>query len=154
MDMGRINEVVMLNDVEIWEITNAGGQPHPFHIHDIQFLILDRDGRPPSASESGWEDTVLVNVNETVRVITQFTTYANSTVPYMYHCHILEHEDGGMMGQFVVADPEAELNQPQSLASISNQETESLPLLPDNFFLLASSATCDVENQNAFLPAN
>ena len=102
MDMGRIDEVVTLDDIEIWEITNIGGQAHPFHIHDIQFLILDRDGVPPAASEAGWKDTVLVGANETVRFITQFTTYANHDVPYMYHCHILEHEDGGMMGQFIV----------------------------------------------------
>ena len=105
MDMSRIDEVVTLDDVEIWEITNVSGQSHPFHIHDIQFLILDRDGVPVAASEAGWKDTVLVHANETVRFITQFTTYANADVPFMYHCHILEHEDGGMMGQFVVVEP-------------------------------------------------
>ncbi|MEM7112692.1 MAG: multicopper oxidase domain-containing protein [Chloroflexota bacterium] len=144
MDMSRIDEVVMLNDVEIWEITNAGGQPHPFHIHDIQFLILDRDGTPPSASESGWKDTVLVNINETVRVITQFTTYANPDVPYMYHCHILEHEDGGMMGQFVVVDPNAERDQTQSLVS-EVQEIAALSLLPDNFSL-ATPYVCELDD--------
>ncbi|MFK7805665.1 MAG: multicopper oxidase family protein [Anaerolineae bacterium] len=147
MDMGRIDEVVMLNDVEIWEITNAGGQPHPLHIHDIQFLILDRNGVPPSPSESGWKDTVLINNGETVRFITQFTTYSNATIPYMYHCHILEHEDGGMMGQFVVADPAAELNQTQSLASMG-QEVAALPLLPDNFFLQAAPYSCDTANSS------
>lgn len=74
-----------------WSPSN-GGVPHPFHIHDIQFLILDRDGTPPEPYD------------ETVRFITQFTTYANPDVPFMYHCHILEHEDRGMMGQFVVVD--------------------------------------------------
>jgi FtsP/CotA-like multicopper oxidase with cupredoxin domain len=108
MDMGRVDEVVRLGDIEIWEIMNRGGQAHPFHIHDVQFLILDRDGTPPEPSESGWKDTVLVGTNETVRFITQFNTYANPDIPYMYHCHILEHEDGGMMGQFLVIDPEAE----------------------------------------------
>ena len=108
MDMARVDEVVRLGDIEIWEIVNRGGQAHPFHIHDVQFLILDRDGTPPEPSESGWKDTVLVGTNETVRFITQFNTYANPDIPYMYHCHILEHEDGGMMGQFLVIDPEAE----------------------------------------------
>ncbi|MEM7126779.1 MAG: multicopper oxidase domain-containing protein [Chloroflexota bacterium] len=102
MDMARIDEVITLDDTEIWEITNGGGVPHPFHIHDIQFLIMDRDGVKPHASEAGWKDTVIVYPGETVRFITQFTTYANPDVPYMYHCHILEHEDRGMMGQFVV----------------------------------------------------
>lgn len=106
MDMKRIDEVVTLGDIEIWELTNVGGQMHPFHIHDIQFLILDRDGVPPPASEAGWKDTVPVYPNETVRFITQFNTYADSTVPFMYHCHILEHEDRGMMGQFIVVEPD------------------------------------------------
>ncbi len=79
-------------------------QQSPFHIHDIQFLILDRDGAPPSAGESGWKDTVFVDAGETVRVITEFSTYADPEIPYMYHCHILEHEDGGMMGQFIVVE--------------------------------------------------
>lgn len=108
MDMERIDEVVMLDDVEIWAVTNQGGVAHPFHIHDIQFLILDRDGAPPVASEAGWKDTVLVDPGETVRFITQFTTYADPDTPFMYHCHILEHEDGGMMGQFLVVDPDAQ----------------------------------------------
>ena len=108
MEMGRIDEVVTLDDIEIWEIINVGGQAHPFHIHDIQFLILDRDGVPPEAGEAGWKDTVLVHAGETVRFITQFTTYANPDVPYMYHCHILEHEDGGMMGQFIVVEPSSQ----------------------------------------------
>jgi len=75
---------------------------HPFHIHDIQFLILDRDGQAPSAGETGWKDTVLVLPNETVRVISRFEDFADPEIPYMYHCHILEHEDAGMMGQFLV----------------------------------------------------
>ncbi len=154
MDMGTINEVVMLGDVEIWEITNAGGQPHPFHIHDIQFLILDRDGDPPLPGESGWKDTVRVDPGETVRFMTQFTTYANSTIPYMYHCHILEHEDGGMMGQFVVADPAVELNQKQSLVARDNLANTTLPLLPDNFFLQSSAYTCDPNNNVSLLPVN
>lgn len=107
MSMSRVDEVVELGAVEIWELVNRGGQAHPFHIHDVQFLIIDRNGAPPDASESGWKDTVLVNTNETVRFITQFNTYAEPDIPYMYHCHILEHEDGGMMGQFLVVDPDA-----------------------------------------------
>ena len=109
MDMERIDEVVMMGDIEIWEISN-NGQPHPVHIHDVQFQILDRDGVPPEPYEAGWKDTVLVSNGETVRVIMKFDTYANETIPYMFHCHILQHEDGGMMGQFIVVDPEAQAN--------------------------------------------
>ena len=102
MDMNRIDQTVKLNDTEIWEIRNSSDFPHPFHIHDIQFLILTRDGSPPAENEAGWKDTVLVMPHETVRIIAHFSDYADPDKPYMFHCHVLEHEDAGMMGQFVV----------------------------------------------------
>lgn len=104
MDMERIDEVVRLGDIEIWEITNPSATYHPFHVHDVQFQILDRDGDLPPPHERGWKDTVIVGQGETVRVIMRFTDYADPDMPYMYHCHILEHEDMGMMGQFVVIE--------------------------------------------------
>jgi len=102
MDRERIDEMIRLGDTEIWTISNEADMAHPFHIHDIQFLILDRNGQKPAPEEAGWKDTVLVFPDETVRVITRFEDFADPDVPYMYHCHILEHEDAGMMGQFVV----------------------------------------------------
>jgi blue copper oxidase len=102
MDMDRIDVQVPLGSVEIWEIRNATQLPHPFHIHDIQFRVLDRDGSPPQPHEQGLKDTVLVESGSTVRVITEFADFADPEHPYMYHCHNLEHEDAGMMGQFVV----------------------------------------------------
>ena len=109
MDMHRIDERVRLGDIEIWEIENRSGQMHPFHIHLVQFQILDRDGRPPVGAERGWKDTVRVASGETVRIIAHFERYSDPLVPYMYHCHIMEHEDGGMMGQFLVLEEPAEL---------------------------------------------
>jgi len=102
MDIDRIDERIPLGDVEIWEIRNDSPMPHPFHIHDIQFRILSRDGQPPPLNERGLKDTVLVESGETVKIITRFENYADPNNPYMFHCHILEHEDAGMMGQFVV----------------------------------------------------
>lgn len=102
MDMNRIDARVRLGDVEIWEIINQSPMPHPFHIHDTQFRILDRNGKPPAANEAGLKDTVLVNSRERVRIITRFENYADPASPYMFHCHNLEHEDAGMMGQFIV----------------------------------------------------
>lgn len=98
MDIDRINEFVKLGDTEIWEIRNVAVMVHPFHIHGVQFQVLDRNGEKPPANEQGWKDTVLVYPGETVRVIAGF--YYEGI--YMYHCHILEHEDSGMMGQFEV----------------------------------------------------
>jgi len=102
MDMNRIDARVKLGTTEIWEISNPSPLMHPLHIHDIQFQILDRNGKPPAAYERGLKDTVKVNPGEVVRVIAKFEDYADPKRPYMFHCHILEHEDNGMMGQFTV----------------------------------------------------
>jgi len=102
MEMDYINERVPLNTTEIWEVSNDSPMMHPFHIHNGQFQLLDRNGNPPAANEMGWKDTVRVNPGEVVRLIMRFTDYADESNPYMYHCHILEHEDRGMMGQFVL----------------------------------------------------
>ncbi len=102
MEMARIDETVRVGTKEIWQIENPSMMPHPFHIHDVQFRILDRDGAPPPAGEMGLKDTVVIGSNETVRLLLEFADYTDPDSPYMYHCHILEHEDAGMMGQFVV----------------------------------------------------
>ena len=102
MKMDRIDEIVQMGDTEIWEITNDGPMIHPFHIHNTQFRIIDRDGNAPRVNEAGLKDTVVVNPGEKVRVLVRFDNYADPERPYMYHCHILEHEDAGMMGQFTV----------------------------------------------------
>ena len=104
MDHQYVNEVVHSGDVEIWEIINLSGTFHPFHIHGVQFQIIDRRGKPPAAYELGWKDTVLVSNAEIVHVIMRFPEFSDPHTPYMYHCHILEHEDMGMMGQFIVTD--------------------------------------------------
>ncbi len=104
MDMNRIDEVVKLGATEIWEIRNPMMMTHNFHVHDVQFQVLSRNGRTPAINEQGWKDTVIINPRETVRIIMNFADYADDTVPYMYHCHILEHEDQGMMGQFLVVN--------------------------------------------------
>jgi FtsP/CotA-like multicopper oxidase with cupredoxin domain len=104
MDHHYVNEVVHSSDVEIWEIINLSGTYHPFHIHGVQFQILDRGGKPPADYEKGWKDTVLVSNAEIVHVIMRFPEFSDPRTPYMYHCHILEHEDMGMMGQFIITD--------------------------------------------------
>ncbi len=102
MDMERIDEVVKMGETEIWEITAIGPMAHPFHVHNTQFRILSRDGRPPAPHEAGRKDTVLVHPGEVVRILIRFDHYTDPKRPYMLHCHILEHEDAGMMGQFTV----------------------------------------------------
>lgn len=103
-EMDSVNVTTYLNHTEIWELRNLTAVAHPFHIHDIQFYVLDRNGQPIPETERGQKDVVLVKPSETVRVITKFEDFHNATIPYMYHCHLLHHEDEGMMGSFVVLD--------------------------------------------------
>jgi len=102
MDMDVINARVKANTFEIWEVGNASMLAHPFHIHNTQFRVLARSGGGTLATEYGLKDTVLVEPMGRVRLLIPFPEYSDSERPYMYHCHILEHEDGGMMGQFTV----------------------------------------------------
>ncbi len=107
-DLDVINYEIPLGNTEIWQLTNMSGIAHPFHIHDVQFYILDINGAAPPAYLQGRKDVVLVPpMGGTVRFITQFNDFADDEVPYMYHCHMLTHEDAGMMGQFVVNGPNA-----------------------------------------------
>ncbi len=105
-NMDVVNYSIPLNNTEIWTLQNNTPIAHPFHIHNVPFYILDINGTPPPAELSGRKDVVLVPGGQgTVRFITKFEDFANPDVPYMYHCHMLTHEDGGMMGQFIVYDP-------------------------------------------------
>jgi len=103
-NMDSINQVIHLNTTEIWTLHNKTLVAHPFHIHDIQFNIIEKSGIPVSATEKGWKDVVLVLPGDSVKFITKFETFADNSVPYMYHCHLLHHEDDGMMGSFLVID--------------------------------------------------
>jgi len=104
MDMSVINERVPVDEVEIWEVTNSMGMEHNFHIHASHFLVVERNGSASNVleNEKGYKDVVFIPGNETVKLIVKMTDYTDSTAPYMYHCHFLEHEDAGMMGQFTV----------------------------------------------------
>jgi FtsP/CotA-like multicopper oxidase with cupredoxin domain len=105
MDLARIDQVVDVGTTEIWNVRNDMNLPHNFHVHDVQFQVLEIGGRPPPADLAGWKDTVYLRPQTDYRLIMQFTDYTDSELPYMYHCHLLWHEDQGMMGQFVVVAP-------------------------------------------------
>jgi len=93
-----------LGNTEVWNIYNQTEFEHYFHMHDVQFQILSIDGSPPPAVEAGWKDTVLVGASRTVQIVMQFLDYADANNAYMLHCHIVTHEDDGMMATFYV-DP-------------------------------------------------
>ncbi|MFP1627570.1 multicopper oxidase family protein [Streptomyces sp. 5K101] len=104
MSMERIDETVTRGTTETWVLRNDDGMPHNFHVHDVQFRVLEVDGRQPPPHLRGAKDTVFVPGNGRVRIALRFTGPADPDTPYMYHCHLLYHEDGGMMGQFVVVE--------------------------------------------------
>ncbi|HEY9823879.1 MAG TPA: multicopper oxidase family protein [Stenomitos sp.] len=94
-DMDRVDAAVKLGSVEDWEIVNVDpdGMEHSFHLHTHPFQVVSRNGQP--APYLSWKDTVRVQANETVRLRIPFRDYPGKTV---YHCHVLDHEDLGMMG--------------------------------------------------------
>lgn len=117
-DMDSINQVVYLGDTEIWTLINLTQVSHPFHIHDIQFQVVDINGGPVPANQQGWKDVVLVPAGDTVRFITTFSDFADDSVPYMYHCHLLHHEDDGMMASFLVVDTLTSIGDVQSINAL------------------------------------
>jgi bilirubin oxidase len=99
-DMKRIDLVSRVNQVELWEIVNGADMDHPFHLHGTQFQVVERefDGKLVPEPYRAWRDTVNLKPGETVRIklVQHFKGVR------MFHCHILEHEGAGMMGQLKV----------------------------------------------------
>ena len=96
-DANRRDEVVKAGTVEIWEFDNTmGTETHPMHLHAGQFQVLERIGGRGIVQpwEKGWKDTVLAFPGEKVRIIVRFP---DNKGKFVFHCHNLEHEDGGMM---------------------------------------------------------
>ncbi len=112
-----VTENPVLDSTEIWELANTTDDSHPIHLHLVRFQILDRrsfdvaaywtTGQmkytgppvPPAPGEAGWKDTVRADPGMVTRIITKFEGYAGR---YVWHCHILEHEDNEMMRPFDV----------------------------------------------------
>jgi spore coat protein A len=115
-----ITEKPMLGTTEIWELVNLTDDSHPIHLHLVRLQILDRrrfdqfayqakgtlrftgPALPPEAHEAGWKDTVRADPGMVTRIIVPFEGYAGR---YVWHCHILEHEDNEMMRPFEVLPP-------------------------------------------------
>ncbi|MES2654403.1 MAG: multicopper oxidase domain-containing protein [Bacteroidota bacterium] len=122
MDMELMNDTILVGTTEIWTIENKTNKAHPFHIHKVQFQVLDIDSAGIKQSVynntlpkhlMGYKDDVLIRAGTTLRFIAQFDHYGDTLMMhnqidmmsgFMYHCHILTHEDSAMMHQFVVLD--------------------------------------------------
>jgi len=103
-DMRTINQTVSLGATESWTVHGGNIFGHSFHIHGVQCKLLARNGSNSAVREyeAGWKDTFLVPLRESVTFVAKFDETANAEFPYMYHCHMANHEDLGLMGQFVV----------------------------------------------------
>jgi FtsP/CotA-like multicopper oxidase with cupredoxin domain len=89
-----------LGETQIWNLRNTTEWAHPMHLHGFFFQVIDRDGRP--VRPIVWKDTVNVPMKETVRMVVRFDP--DRPGQWMYHCHILDHADGGLMGTVLVGD--------------------------------------------------
>jgi FtsP/CotA-like multicopper oxidase with cupredoxin domain len=87
---------------EIWTITNTTQLEHSFHLHDVPFQVISINGTAVTGVDLGWKDTVEVIGGGTVIIAMEFTDYTDDTYMYMLHCHIVQHEDEGMMAGLMV----------------------------------------------------
>jgi FtsP/CotA-like multicopper oxidase with cupredoxin domain len=92
-DPNRVDVQARLGTLEVWELVNKTDMDHPFHLHTYPFQVLSRGGKP--APYRAWKDTVNLRKNEVMRIAVPLRDFSGVTV---YHCHIVEHEDRGMMG--------------------------------------------------------
>jgi spore coat protein A, manganese oxidase len=98
-DPTRVDHRVVLGHVEKWKLRNTTDMTHYVHLHEELWQTISRDGMRPPPWERGYEDTWRLDPGETVVVAARFTDY---TGDFMIHCHMLDHEDDGMMATFRV----------------------------------------------------
>lgn len=104
MDPHRVDRIVRTGSVEPWELVGTEWVPHNLHIHGAAFRVLAVDDRPPAPHLRGEKDTVYVPPGSRVQLAVRFLKHSDPRWPYMFHCHVLAHEDSGMMGQLLTVD--------------------------------------------------
>ncbi|WP_331720415.1 multicopper oxidase family protein [Streptomyces sp. NBC_00209] len=96
-DPARVDTEIPYGASEVWTVTNTNTDvPHNFHMHLVQFRVLERNGKSPTGAEAGLKDTVCLLPGETVKLQATFDSYRGT---YVYHCHLLDHSAMGMMAQ-------------------------------------------------------
>ncbi|MFE7841155.1 multicopper oxidase family protein [Streptomyces sp. NPDC057474] len=93
-----------LGSKEIWTITNSTMLEHSFHLHDVPFQLIEINGEEPTGVDLGWFDTYEVVGGGSIKIAMEFTDFADDTYMYMLHCHLLQHEDEGMMAGLMVME--------------------------------------------------
>ncbi len=101
-DMNRVDFAVRPGSVERWLVTHPGGGHHNFHVHGAHFQVANVNGGPPPPELSGWKDTIDLPPERSVELLVRFAEHDDAHTTLMFHCHNLAHEDGGMMGQFLL----------------------------------------------------
>lgn len=120
MDMARVDFAIDHAGTEIWTVLNENADwPHNFHIHNARFKVIDYDAgelgkksgaadgerlAPGAVATMGWKDVINLPPKASASLLVEFGHFPDKTIPYMFHCHMLLHEDEGMMGQFVILD--------------------------------------------------
>ncbi|GAB3120744.1 multicopper oxidase family protein [Glaciibacter psychrotolerans] len=115
MEMNRIDTRVTAQTTERWIVTNASTRAHNFHIHGTQFTVHALTGSASTVTIPGWKDTVFIPPKSTAELVIPFGDHVDPTTPYMYHCHLLWHEDQGMMAQYT-------LNETRGMPSSATKE--------------------------------
>ena len=103
-DPERVDFTVRPGSTEVWELRNGSDNQHVFHVHGVSFSILEYDGRSPPAHLAGLKDSVFLPPGTSATVAVRFGTQVDPRTPYVFHCHLLAHEDHGMMGQYLVSE--------------------------------------------------
>ena len=93
-----------LGSKEIWTIKNGTQLEHSFHLHDVPYQLISVNGEDPTGVDLGWFDTYEVVGGGSIEIAMEFTDFSDDTYMYMLHCHLLQHEDEGMMASLMVTD--------------------------------------------------
>ena len=136
-------QIVKLGATEAWTIVNNNVFGHAFHIHDVQFTVISRSRGVVENYEHGWKDTVYVPNGQSVTFVAKFEDFASETDPFMFHCHMSNHEDAGMMGDFLVVKDPATIRKD----ALNFRARMEHPLTPE---LIAAAARQAQTQANAF----
>ncbi|GAB7104614.1 multicopper oxidase domain-containing protein [Streptomyces phaeofaciens JCM 4814] len=101
---GMATIMTTLDAEEVWTISNGTQLEHSFHLHDVPFQLIEINGEEPTGVDLGWFDTFEVVGGGSIKIAMKFTDFTDDTYMYMLHCHLLQHEDEGMMAALMVMD--------------------------------------------------